>query len=440
MVGVPGVQVLILGLKMRIKTIAKALVGLVILLAIVIVVLNLLPEKREVRQPLAHQFAISDPQFLRTMNSVFGGDMKPGHSIDTLVNGDEIFPPMLQAIAEAKETINFLTYIYWSGEIAEVFADALAARAREGLEVRVLLDWAGSIPFDQRLIDTMKSAGVVVYRFRPMHWYSIDRVNNRTHRKLLIVDGTIGFTGGVGIGDEWQGNARNPEEWRDNHYRVEGPAVSDMQAAFAENWLEASNEVLRGDKFYPAQAEHGPTIAQHVKSSPEGGSGSMHQMLLIALAASTDHVRIASAYFVPDSVITAQLTELSQRNVKVDIILPGDKTDVPMSRRASRHLWGPLLKAGVRIFEYQPTMYHTKMVIIDEEWSSIGSANFDERSFRLNDESNLNVLDRNFAREQAHQFDNDLKQSREITLQEWEQQSLWNKVLDWCASLLRTQL
>jgi cardiolipin synthase len=143
---------------------------------------------------------------------------------------------------------------------------------------------------------------------------------------------------------------------------------------------------------------------------------------------------------VPDSVITAQLTELSQRNVKVDIILPGDKTDVPMSRRASRHLWGPLLKAGVRIFEYQPTMYHTKMVIIDEEWSSIGSANFDERSFRLNDESNLNVLDRNFAREQAHQFDNDLKQSREITLQEWEQQSLWNKVLDWCASLLRTQL
>lgn len=427
-------------LKIRIWTITKVVVGLVILSALVIVVLNLLPEKREVRQPLAYQFGISDPQFLRTMNSVFGADLETGHSIETLVNGDAIFPPMLKAIAEAKVTINFLTYIYWSGDIAEVFANALAAKAREGLEVRVLLDWAGSIPFDQRLIDTMEGAGVVVHRFRPIHWYSIDRVNNRTHRKLLIVDGTIGFTGGVGIGDEWQGNARNPDEWRDNHYRVEGPAVSDMQAAFAENWLEASNEVLQGDKFYPAHVGSGPLVAQHLKSSPEGGSGSMHQMLLIALAASKEHVRIASAYFVPDSVIIAQLTALTQRNVKVDIILPGDMTDVPMSRRASRHLWGPLLKAGVRIYEYQPTMYHTKMVIIDNAWASIGSANFDERSFRLNDESNLNVLDRNFAQQQADLFDNDVEQSREIILQEWEERSIWTKTMDWGASLLRTQL
>ena len=425
---------------MKIRTILKALVGLFIVSAFVILMLNLLPEKRQVRQPLVHQFGISDPQFLRTMNSVFGADLKSGHKIDTLVNGDAIFPPMLKAIADAKETINFLTYIYWSGEIAEVFADALAAKARDGVEVRVLLDWAGSIPFDQRLIDTMESAGVVVHRFRPLHWYSIDRVNNRTHRKLLIVDGTIGFTGGVGIGDEWQGDARNPDEWRDNHYRVEGPAVSDMQAAFAENWLEASNEVLQGDKFYPGHVEAGPIIAQHLKSSPEGGSGSMHQMLLIALAASTDHVRIASAYFVPDSVMIAQLTELVRRKVKVDIILPGDKTDVPMSRRASRHLWGPLLKAGVRIFEYQPTMYHTKMVIIDFGWASVGSANYDERSFRLNDESNLNVLDQNFVREQVDVFDTDLKRSREITLEEWEQRSGWTKAMDWCASLLRTQL
>ena len=425
---------------MKIGTIAKALAGLVILSAIVILVLNLLPEKREVRQPLSYQFATSDPQFLRTMNSVFGANLKAGHNIDTLVNGEAIFPSMLKAIAEAKETVNFLTYIYWSGEIAEVFANALAAKARDGLEVRVLLDWAGSIPFDQRLVDTMEAAGVVVYRFRPLHWYSIDRVNNRTHRKLLIVDGIIGFTGGVGIGDEWQGNARSPEEWRDNHYRVEGPAVSDMQAAFAENWLEASNEVLRGNKFYPAQYNHGPIIAQHVKSSPGGGSGSMHQMLLIALSASKTHVRIASAYLVPDSVMVAQLSELSLRDVRVDIIVPGNNTDVPMARRASRHLWGPLLKSGVRIHEYQPTMFHTKMVIIDEQWVSIGSANFDERSFRLNDESNLNVLDGNFARKQAALFDDDLNRSREVSLQEWEGRSAWNKLLDWGASLLRTQL
>ena len=425
---------------MHIKTVAKASLGLVVFSAVIILMLNLLPEKRAVRQPIAHQFAISDPQFLRTMNSVFGADLKTGHSIDTLVNGDAIFPPMLEAISQAKASINFLTYIYWSGEIAEVFADALAAKARDGVEVRVLLDWAGSIPFDQRLIDTMEGAGVVVYRFRPLHWYSIDRVNNRTHRKLLIVDGIVGFTGGVGIGDEWQGNARSADEWRDNHYRVAGPEVAAMQAAFAENWLEASNEVLQGDKFYPAQSHYGQVSAQHVKSSPNGGSGSMHQMLLIALAASQKHVRIATAYFVPDSVMIAQLAALTHRGVKVEIVVPGDNTDVPMARRASRHLWGPLLKSGVRIYEYQPTMYHTKLVIADEDWVSVGSANFDERSFRLNDESNLNVLDRKFAQEQVELFDKDLQRSREITLEEWENRSAWGKFLDWGASLVRTQL
>jgi len=425
---------------MQFRTIVKTLIGLIALAALVIVTLNLIPERREVRKAIPHEFAVSDPQFLRTMNSVFGTEAKSGHRIDTLVNGEAIFPPMLKAIAEAADTINFLTYIYWSGEIAEVFAEALAAKAREGVEVRVLLDWAGSIPFEQRLIDTMEKAGVVVHRFRPLRWYSIDRFNNRTHRKLLIIDGAVGFTGGVGIGDEWLGNARNRDEWRDNHYRVEGPAVSDIQAAFAENWLEASNEVLQGNKFYPLRSDRGTIVAQHVKSSPNGGSGSMHQMLLIALAASQSHVRIATAYFVPDSVVIAQLVDLRRRGVKVDVIVPGDNTDVPTARRASRHLWEPLLRSGIRIHEYQPTMYHTKVVIADRQWVSIGSANFDERSFRLNDESNLNVYDGPFVSQQIEIFDADLKLTREITLQDWEDRSEWNKLLDWGASLLRTQL
>lgn len=425
---------------MRIGTILKGLLALALLAALVIILLNLLPERREVRQPIPHEFAVSDPQFLRTMASVFDGEVRAGHSIETLVNGDEIFPPMLDAISGATETINFLTYIYWSGDIAERFAHALADKAREGVEVRVLLDWVGSIPFEQRLIDIMEGGGAMVHRFRPVHWYSLDRVNNRTHRKLLIVDGTVGFTGGVGIGDKWMGDARNPDEWRDNHYRVSGPAVSDMQAAFAENWLEATNEVLQGDRFYPEQPQDGEIRAQHVKSSPNGGSRSMHQMMLMALAGAQSHIRIAMAYFVPDDVMIAQLLDARRRGVEVDIIMPGGETDVPVTRHASRHFWGPMLRSGMRIHEYQPTMYHPKVLIIDDYWTTIGSANFDERSFRLNDESNLNVHDRGFAQTQIDIFDEDMALSREITLEEWENRSLWQRFVDWGASLLRTQL
>ncbi len=425
---------------MRIGKVLKALAALVLLAALVIAGLNLFPERREVREPVPHEFAASDPQFMRTMASVFGGRVEGGHSIETLINGDEIFPSMLAAIAEAEETINFLTYIYWSGDIAEVFANALADKAREGVQVRVLLDWVGSIPFEQRLIDIMEGAGVVVHRFRPLHWYSLDRVNNRTHRKLTIVDGTVGFTGGVGIGDEWQGDARNPDEWRDTHFRVVGPAVAEMQAAFAENWLEASNEVLQGDLFYPEQPEAGDAYAQHVKSSPNGGSRSMHQMIVMALAAAESRIRIAMAYFVPDDVAIAQLLDARRRGVEIDVIVPSGETDVPMTRHASRYFWGPMLEAGIRIHEYQPTMYHTKVVIVDEFWSTIGSANFDDRSFRLNDESNLNVYDRDFALEQIADFDADLAQTREITLEEWQSRSLWQKFLDWAASHLRAQL
>ena len=425
---------------MRTGTIFKALFGLLLLAALVIVALNLLPERREVRDPIPHEFAVSDPQFLRTMSSVFGNELKPGHRIETLLNGDEIFPPMLDAIAGATDTINFLTYIYWSGEIAEVFANALAAKGREGVEVRVLLDWVGSIPFEQRLIDIMEAGGVEVHRFRPLKWYSIDRVNNRTHRKLLIVDGTLGFTGGVGIGDQWRGDARNPDEWRDNHYRVEGPVVADMQAAFAENWLEATNEVLQGDRFYPEQEEAGALRAQHVKSSPIGGSRSMHEMMLMALAAADSRIRIAMGYFAPDDVIMLQMLDARRRGVEINILIPGDEIAVPLVRRASRHYWGTRLEAGIRIHEYQPTNYHPKLVVVDEHWSTIGSANFDERSFRLNDESNLNVHDRGFALEQIAVLDADLALSREITLEEWEARSAWDKFLDWGASLLRTQL
>lgn len=425
---------------MRLGLILKGALALVLAAALFLVVVNLIPERRAVQEPVPHDFGVSDPQFPRVMGAVFEDLVSPGHRIDTLINGDQIFPAMLEAIGDAEDSVNFLTYIYWSGDIAEKFASALAAKAAEGVEVRVLLDWAGSIPFDQNLVDQMEEKGVKVHRFRPLKWYSLDRVNNRTHRKLLIVDGVVGFTGGVGIGDHWKGNARNPDEWRDNHYRVEGPVVSKMQAAFAENWLEATNEVLQAARFYPEQKVVGELFAQHVTSSPTSGSQAMHQMMLMALAAAERHVRIGMGYFAPDEIMIAQLLDASRRGVEIDVLIPGEEIDVSLVRRASRHQWGRLLEAGVRIQEYLPTNYHTKVVIVDEHWTMIGSSNFDERSFRLNDEANLNVYDREFALRQIEDFTHDLSQSRQVSFQDWQSRSWLDKAKDWAANMLRTQL
>jgi cardiolipin synthase A/B len=405
-----------------------------------LIVLNLTPERREVREPIPHVQAVSDAGFPATMSSMFPADIHGGHAIETLVNGDEIFAAMLGGIESAGSTINFETYVYWSGRIARQFADALAAKAREGVEVRVLVDWAGSIPFEQELVDIMEAGGVTFHRFRKPAWYTFDRVNNRTHRKLLIIDGTLGFTGGVGIGDQWLGDARNPDEWRENHYRITGPAVSQMQAAFAENWLEATGEVLQGPTFYPEQPTDGSLYAHMVKSSPQGGSRSMHQMLLVSMASASQHIRIAMAYLVPDQVVINQLVEARGRGVEVDIIVPGEHMAVDVVRRGSRSLWGPLLEAGVRIHEYEPTMFHAKKMIIDEAFVTIGSSNLDERSFRLNDEANLNVYGTEFAAEQIALFEEDLANSRQVSLEEWQNRPWTEKAGDFIASLARSQL
>ncbi|MEO9341209.1 phospholipase D-like domain-containing protein [Mesorhizobium sp. SB112] len=422
------------------KRIAQIVLALTITGIVSVITVNLMPARTQLRDPIPHVSSVAEPQFLRTMHSMFQGDILTGNSIQTLVNGDEIFPPMLDAIRKAKVSVNFATYIYWSGETAVAFANALAQKSREGVPVRVLVDFVGSIQFDEDIIAIMTEAGVAFERFRPLHWYTLDRINYRTHRKLLIVDGRVGFTGGVGIADEWLGDARNSDEWRDNHYRVEGPAVADMQAAFAENWIEATGEVLQGNSFYPELKDAGNLRVQHVKSSPSGGAKAMHQMLMMAMAGATQNIRIAMAYFVPDDVAIQQLLDASSRGVVIEIILPGGQTDVPIVRHASRYFWGELLEAGIRIFEYQPTMYHPKVLIVDALWTTIGSTNLDERSFRLNDESNLNVYDETFAQTQIDIFNADLRLSRRVTLEEWKSRTWLEKAKDWTASWLRTQL
>ena len=347
---------------------------------------------------------------------------------------------MLAEISAARSTINFETYIYWSGTVGYDFAHALAAKSREGVEVRVLIDWVGSLPFDEELIRVMTTAGVEFVRFRPIHWYTLDRVNNRTHRKLLIVDGRIAFTGGVGIADKWLGDARNVDEWRDTHYHITGPVVAAFQAAFAENWLEATGKTLLGDAFYPPLEESGDLQAQLVTSSHPNGSEKMELMFLTAIASAQDHIRVGMAYFVPDETALKQLIDARKRGVEIDVIVPNELTDVPIVRKGSRHFWGDLLRAGVRIYEFQPTMYHPKVLIVDDMWTSFGSANFDERSLRLNDEASLNVYGTDFTSTQIGMFEADKQRSREIRLEEWEARPLSQKVTDWLASTLRSQL
>ncbi|WP_348632227.1 phospholipase D-like domain-containing protein [Mesorhizobium sp. M1A.F.Ca.ET.072.01.1.1] len=374
------------------------------------------------------------------MSSYSQGQMFEANAVQTLVNGDEIFPAMLQAIRSARKTINMETYIYWSGSVGYEFATSLAAKAREGVEVRVLVDWLGSLPFDEKLIQIMTSAGVRFERYRPIHWYTLDRVNNRTHRKLLIVDGRVAFTGGVGIADNWLGDARNPNEWRDTHYQIEGPAVPGFQAAFAENWLETVGETLQGENFYLPPEAAGALRAQLILSSQPNGSENMELMMLAAIAAAKDHLRIGMAYFVPDDIALQQILDARKRGVAVDVIVPNSLTDVPIVRKASRYFWGKLLEAGVRIYEFQPTMYHPKLLIVDDVWASFGSTNLDQRSLRLNDEATLNVYGKEFARTQIDLFNEDLKRSRQISLAEWRSRPMREKFTDWLASTLHAQL
>jgi cardiolipin synthase A/B len=399
---------------------------------------SFIPDDPALRHALEHTYSAAQPEFTSTMQGFLGEPIEAGNKIETLANGDETFPAMLKAIAGAEKTVNFETYIFWSGEIAERFADALSERGRAGVRVNVILDYVGSIPMEQRLIDRMRNANVRVIRLRPIHWYTMDQLNHRSHRKVLIVDGRVGFTGGVGIADQWRGDAGSPNEWRDNHYLIEGVAVAGLQSSFTEHWLEATGEILRGGDYFPDLKRPGFVSLQPMKSSPFSGSEQIYLGLMMALSAAEHHIRIGMAYFVPNEAALEQILDARRRGVEVDIILPGTWTDTEEVRRASRYFWGQLLEAGVKIYEYQPTMYHVKIVMVDENWATLGSANFDERSFRLNDETNVNVYDRGFVLQQIALFELDRSRSRPVTLAQWQGRPMRVKISDWFWSRFRS--
>ncbi|KRD56167.1 cardiolipin synthase [Acidovorax sp. Root275] len=408
--------------------------------ALVLLALNFTAGEKKVQQQLPRLYSTAHPQFERALGSLLGPGIVGGNKVTELLNGDQIFPPMLAAIQAAQKSVTFETYIYWSGDIGKQFADALSERARAGVPVHVLLDWVGSAKMEESYLAEMKEAGVQIEKFHKPHWYNLARLNNRTHRKLLVVDGQVGFTGGVGIAPEWTGHAQDPEHWRDSHYLVRGPAVAQMQATFLDNWLKVTGKVLHGEAYFPAIAAAGTQKAQMFSSSPSSGSESMQLMYHLAITAAERSLDLSVAYFVPDELTHKLLMDALARGVRVRLVTPGEHTDTETVKAASRATWGPLLQAGAEIYEYGPTMYHCKVMIVDQLLVSVGSTNFDNRSFRLNDEANLNVYDAMFAQRQTQVFEDDLKRSRRVTYEAWRDRPLREKAHEKLTGWLRSQL
>jgi cardiolipin synthase len=420
---------------------AKLIIAtIVVTLAIALLVMNLSLGDKPIDWRVEHLYSVADPQFARSMDVMLGPSLLEGNQVETLLNGDQIFPAMLDAIRSATQTVTFETYIYWSGSIGKEFADAFAERAKAGVRVHVLIDWVGSNKIDEAYLREMRDAGVELRRYNKPRWHTIGRLNNRTHRKLLVVDGKVGFTGGVGIADKWLGNADSPEHWRDTHFRVQGPAVAQLQAAFLNNWTKATGAVLHGAAYFPDPDRAGPHRAQMFTSSPGGGAEKMQLMYLLSVSAATKSIRLSMSYFVPDDVALDTFVAALERGVSVQLILPGEKIDTEVVRRASRAQWGELLRAGAEIYEYQPTMFHCKVMVVDDLWVSVGSTNFDNRSFSVNDEANLNVYDSEFARQQSAVFAQDLKESRRISLEEWENRPWREKLIEHASAILGSQL
>ena len=407
---------------------------------LVIVSMNFHRPEKSVRHHVSHCHAIDDPQFRLEMDAILGPAVLEGNEITALQNGEEIFPAMLEAIRGAQRSITFETYIYWSGEIGKTFADALKERRQAGVAIHVMLDWAGSAKMDARLLDELTDAGIEVERYHPLRWYSIARLNNRTHRKLLIVDGRIGFTGGVGIADQWQGHAQDPEHWRDVHFRVQGPIVAQLQSGFMDNWIKTTGRVLHSEVYYPVLQAIGDKGMHLFVSSPAGGNASMRLMYLLAVAATTRSIDLQAAYFIPDRLMVDALVAARKRGVAMRLLVPGRYIDSSLVRLASKRRWGRLLAAGVEIREYAPTMMHNKMLILDGELVSVGSTNFDMRSFDLNDEASLNIYSREFGRQMTAVMEADLQHARPYTLAMWQRRRWWQKLGELLVRPLESQL
>ncbi len=381
------------------------------------------------------------PDFLRAAEAITGAPISWGNEVELLVNGDQIFPCYLETIRQAEKTVCMLTYAYWRGDIADEVADALCERAQAGVEVNVIIDAMGGVQMKPDVFERMVDGGVRVSRFRPPKPYAWRRLANRTHRKILVADGRVGLTGGVGIAEEWTGNAQDPDHWRDTHVRVRGPIVRGLFGSFAENWLEATGEVLVGDGYTPeleGKEDGGPM--QMVRSSAGVGDTNVEALYYLAIAAARETLDLTAAYFVPRPAFTEALVAAAERGVRVRILVPGEHIDKGFVRVGGRASYDELLEAGIELYEYGPTMLHAKSLVLDGVWASVGSVNFDNRSFQLHDEATLCVQSRDFAGELTEQFERDLEVSERIEPERWSGRGRVQRASESVTKLARREL
>jgi len=384
---------------------------------------------------------VDSENFTKTLEALTGAQLRRSSKFEVLTNGENYYPAELAAIRAAKKSVNLEAYIFQAGKVTDEFIEALTERARAGVRVNVLIDAIGAFMLFKSDLRQLTSGGGAFEWYHPLRWDTWPRINNRTHRELLIVDGQIGFVGGSGWADHWRYGKNKAPRWRDTMVRVEGDSVTGLQSTFAENWLEASGEIIAGREYFPFPTTESTAKAMVVGSAPTTGKGTTARVLFQTLFASAKQsIYITTPYFLPDRSATAELTRaLRERKVDVKIVVPGRHADHFMTRSSSRRLYGPLLEAGAKIYEYKPSMIHTKSMIVDGLWGIVGSTNLDSRSFTLNDEVNLAVLDPAFAKRLEKDFTNDLAQSREITYQEWRKRPHIERANEWFGALFERQ-
>lgn len=367
--------------------------------------------------------------------------LEAGNAVEVLKNGDQFFPPLFRDIAAARRSIHIETFIWYDGKAATQLARLLAQKARAGVEVRLLVDGSGGRELDGKEREMLEQAGVKVAHFHPFRISNLGRLNNRDHRKLMIIDGQVGYIGGFCIADEWLGNAQDRDHFRDTGLRIRGPIVNRLQAVFAENWIEETGEVMAGEQYFPKSEPAGTSVAHVAYTSPDGSVSSVEILYLLAIKAARKEIVIQNPYLLPDGEALEALEEAVARGVDVRIMVPSDDaTDNAIVQHASHHHFGTMLERGVKLWEYDRTLLHQKVIVVDGIWSCVGSTNFDERSFELNDEVSIGVLDAAVAAQLRAHFAEDLRYAKKIELEPWKKRSLWHKAVDGVAYLGRSQL
>ena len=379
---------------------------------------------------LSHRTSVHDAGFLYTLQSTCQAALHHGNRVTIYTDGLEFYPAMLEAIRGATESVNMEAYIFQPGRIADQFIDALSDRARTGVNVTIVVDAIGSFSLWGRPIRRLRKAGCRIESYQRLRWYALARINNRTHRELLIVDGRVAFTGGAGIADWWAfAERRRQRPWRDTMARIEGPVVAALQGVAAENWLECCGEILTGPGYFPDLQRTGETTAFVVRSSPADRATASRVTFQLLMEGADHHLHISTPYFLPDRALRRALVGIARRGVAVAVIVPGRFTDQRWVRLASRRMWGQLLDAGIRIYEYRPAMTHAKVLVVDGLWAVLGTTNIDNRSFEHNDEVNLAMRDASVALRLLEDYRRDIDDCVEITLERWRRRPLWEKIV-----------